>query len=87
MPYSYDRTKIARTYNLEEMAKDLVGDSKSPNMFFLTNSDGKVIALVATTKTDAVRVATTLGAYLVEDRKHGEVWGSPEYEKAQEIEE
>lgn len=75
--------KIAKTYNLEDMARDMVGDGKSPNMFFATNSEGKVLAIVAGTKTDGIKVGKALGAYLVEDRKNGVVWGSPAYEKTQ----
>jgi hypothetical protein len=85
MSYSYDRTKTAKTYNLQDLARDMVGDSKSPNLWFLTDSAGKVMAIISTSKTDALRVANSIGAYLVEDRKHGEVWGSPEYEKAQSV--
>lgn len=82
--YSYDRTVIAKTYNLQDMARDYVGDGKSPNMFFATDAKGKVLAVIASNKTDAVRFATSSGAYLLEDRKHGEVWTSPEFERAQE---
>jgi hypothetical protein len=80
-----DQVKTARTYNLEDMARDMVGDGKSPNLFFSTDNKGKVLAIVAGTKTDGIKVGKALGAYLVEDRKTGEVWGSPAYEKAQMI--
>lgn len=83
--YNYDRTKLAKTYNLKGMARDMVGDGKSPNMFFLTDPKGEVLAVLKTTKSEAIRIAGVVnGAYLLEDRKHGEVWGSPEYERAQE---
>ena len=78
------QTKVAKAYNLQDLARDMVGDGKAPNLFFVTDSAGKVLAITSTTKSDAVRVAGVVGGYLVEDRKHGEVWGSPEYERAQE---
>lgn len=62
-----------------------MGDGKSPNLFFATNNKGKVLAVVAGTKTDGIKVGKALGAHLVEDRKNGTVWGSPEFEKAHAV--
>lgn len=80
-----DQTKVAKTYNLENIARDLVGDGKTPNLFFVTDKAGLVRAILRTTKSEAIRVAGVVtGAYLLEDRKNGEVWSSPEAEKARE---
>jgi hypothetical protein len=66
------------------MARDLVIDGKGPNLFFVSASNGKVTAVIST-KGAAVDFAEATNAYLVEDRKHGEVWGSPAYLRAQRI--
>jgi hypothetical protein len=73
---------MARVKHLEDMARDMVGDNKAPNLFFVTNEAGNVIAVI-TDITDAIEFAKTTGAYLVEDRKSGEVWGSRAYHDVQ----
>jgi len=69
---------------LDIMARDLVGDGKSPNLFFVTTSVGKVMAVILN-KSAAIEFAIAEHAYLVEDRIHGEVWGSPEYLAVQRV--
>lgn len=68
------------------MARDLVGDGKTPNLFFVTNARGNTKAIL-TKEDEAIDFAERHGYYLVEDRKHGEVWGSPAYNRAQRSEE
>lgn len=68
------------------MARDLVGDGKAPNLFFVTTARGKVTAVI-TSKAAAISFAEATGGYLVEDRKQGEVWGSPAYLHAQRVDE
>ncbi len=61
--------------NLEEMARQLVGDDGLPNLFFVTDCQGRVLALVTTTEDEAIEVALCLeGADTVEDRQTGLVW-------------
>ena len=61
--------------NFEEMAKQLVGDDGLPNLFFVTDRDLKVLAVVTTTEDEAIEVALRLeGADKVEDRQTGLVW-------------
>lgn len=63
---------------LEEMARQLVGDGGSPNVFFVTNREAKVLALVMTTEDEAIEVALSVsGAYQVEDRQSGVLWTDP----------
>jgi len=68
--------------SLEALASEVVGDGKLPNLFFVTNSRGKVTAIIKS-KVGAIDFAKATGAYLVEDRLTGEVWGSPAYLSAQ----
>ena len=70
---------------LDALARDLVGDGKTPNLFFVTNRSGRVTAII-TSKAAALEFAGASGAYLVEDRMHGEVWGSLAYLRAQQVE-
>ena len=58
---------------LETMARHLVGDGGSPNMFFVTTSDDKVTA-VFTDLARAKQYAETFGLWRIEDRQTGEVW-------------
>jgi len=48
-------------------------------MFFASNAKGKVIAVFKTNRTAAIAAAHMLQAYVLEDRKTGEVWGSREF--------
>ena len=57
---------------LETMARHLVGDGGSPNMFFVTTSDDKVTA-VFTDLARAKQYAETFGLWRIEDRQTGEV--------------
>lgn len=74
---------MARVDELEELASKLIGDGRSPNVYFVTNSSGNVAAIF-TLKSEAIDYAEDTGRYLVEDRKNGEVWSSPEYDRRQQ---
>lgn len=67
--------------DFEQLASEIVSDGETPNVYFLTDNTGRVLALVTTTQADAVRVAEAIGAYLVEDRMTGVVWGSEEFNR------
>lgn len=58
---------------LNAMARDLVGDGKSPNLYFSTTIDGRTIAIM-TSKHAAIEFAKVYDADCVEDRKHGVIW-------------
>ncbi len=61
--------------DLEELARVLVGDDGQPNVFFITDRELKVLALVTTCKEEAIAVARVLaGADTVEDRQEGLIW-------------
>lgn len=61
--------------DLEEMARQLAGDDGLPNLFFVTDCQGRVLALATTTEDEAIEVALRLeGADTVEDRQTGLVW-------------
>jgi hypothetical protein len=70
--------------NLDELARQMVGDSGSPNLFFVS-VDGRVKGVFNSEK-DARRYAGELrydGSVLIEDRKQGEVWGNETYYRSQ----
>lgn len=65
--------------DFQEMARQLVGDGKMPNVFFVTDNQGVVLAVVTTNRGDATQTAVAIGGYLVEDRLEGCVWGNAEF--------
>jgi hypothetical protein len=66
---------------LDVMAREMVGDGKNPNLYFV--SDTSHVLACFTRKQDAVDFAMLVGADIVEDRLHGEVWGSELYYASQ----
>jgi hypothetical protein len=61
---------------LNDLARDYVGDGKSPNLYFVTSDRGTTDKEIAIEY--AQIVSRTDNECLVEDRKHGEVW-TPKY--------
>ena len=60
---------------LEQMARDLVGDGKSPNLYFVVQSSN--VVCVTPNKDIARAVANALGEaqrVIIEDRRTGNVW-------------
>lgn len=67
--------------DFEQLATQYVGDGNQPNLYFVTEYSGKVLAVVTTTYNDAATVAESIGAYLVEDRNTGIVWTSAAFDR------
>jgi hypothetical protein len=67
--------------DFEALATQYVGDGNTPNLYFVTDNTSNVLAVVTTTLEDAENVASTLGAYLVEDRLTGIVWTSEAFDR------
>jgi hypothetical protein len=79
------------TIDLDDLAVNLVGDGKEPNLYFVSvlNGEGSVIAIL-TDQNAAMTTALSLGEdypVLVEDRLNGEIWGNRCYERLQEQDE
>jgi hypothetical protein len=64
-----------RSSKLNTMARNMVGDGKSPNLFFVCGATGDC-ALVSQSKELAMLVARSMagGVVTVEDRLTGLVW-------------
>lgn len=62
---------------LNSLATAMVGDGKRPNVYFACDSNGDICAVLRTTKAEAIRIAESIHAYMLEDRLTGEVWLSP----------
>jgi hypothetical protein len=67
--------------DFEQLATQYVGDGNTPNLYFVTDSTGNVIAVITTTLDDAIRTAEVINAYLVEDRLTGIVWTSDAFDR------
>jgi len=62
---------------LEDLARQLVGDQGAPNVFFVTDKRGTVVAVILEEEA-ALRFAQRNGSAAVEDRSTGVVWeGGP----------
>lgn len=64
---------------LDELAKDMVGDGKSPNYYFVSHqgpgpAPGAIVTAMFRDAEPAIAYAKASGGILVEDRKSGEVW-------------
>jgi len=73
-------------YDFDKMARDLVGDGKKPNIFFVTS--GKTVVGVLFNEVAAISAARALGEtrrVLVEDRLRGEVWGNERHIHMQRV--
>ena len=72
---------------LNELAKEMVGDGKSPNAYFITVRDQTVMLILEgnglddeSAKANAIAIAEQFSdsvPVIVEDRLHGEVWANP----------
>jgi hypothetical protein len=58
---------------LDTMARDMVGDGKSPNLDFVQDENGTVIAVCRSERL-ADKIAHVAGAEFIEDRRHGMIW-------------
>ena len=63
-----------KTKVLEELATKMVGDGKSPNLYFVS-SDGAIVAITVDLD-DANDIARNHTDVLIEDRKEGLIWES-----------
>lgn len=68
---------------LNSLATAMVGDGKRPNVYFACDSKGDVCAVLRTTKAEAIRIAESIYAHMLEDRLTGVVWESAECLAAQ----
>ena len=59
---------------LEQLATKMVGDGKSPNVFFVGRHGNIEAVLTHLGAEDAIAYARLVGATTVEDRKTGVVW-------------
>lgn len=67
---------------LDELATEFVGDGGRPNMVFVTNASGNVIAVLALPLKRSIWIASQIdGAWRAEDRLTGEVWACPACEQ------
>lgn len=56
---------------LENLASELVGDGKTPNLYFVSNKQGHIIAIFV--HKEGAR-NYWVGGYRIEDRLDGEIW-------------
>jgi len=76
-PQDNVRFRFTTKNPLEELAYEMVGDNKSPNLFFVSMEDEGAIA-VFSDRDEALDFAEGVGADLVEDRLNGSIWEAGE---------
>jgi hypothetical protein len=67
---------VASVAYLADLARDMVGDSKKPNLYFVTDVDtGETFALCAEYEA-ALTLAKSIETATIEDRSQGMVWST-----------